>query len=544
MCFFWQAQYFVSPIVNSRKSESSLVIATHRVLTPYLQATLNFDDKDLTGPHVKKEILQLSRSSNVKFTSLASFINSVVIMMISKYLHLKSNVTDLSDQRCNRDPLPRILSNSSEIPSQSHIRILDQAMERNYHHNEASHAGRSSKRIKTDSIDNQKREIEGVYHHRKSVVVGEKEQEEEDDNYHHSSSSRNKSFEQFHQSGSASGSTSQHHLIETPRSQVERNSEFNIIASKFNINSSDLQNLLQIFQESIPETRQFAITCMLISKFQDLERLIIPNHTGVTLNLGKGSNWKGADPVRSLIREKLRKFLLESETQAYSTNETVDHNPINGSLEHRMIDSLHSESKEFQESNLPPGFQTFKVDAELSVMKVIKEIAKAERCKFQSRILSQIKNPTQDQPVPDLRSLVALIIRSNSRSERRSNDEIWNDTPSDDKMRYAHLRLEGAIFHIGDAKDVTLIKSKIERERSMWDPVDDRLAWIRSLNETERNIFEKLIIHLDQLIFNGSRTFDTIKRQHTIHLPSPIEFQTSLNDHHFDYLNSVQTDLS
>ncbi|KAH9810673.1 hypothetical protein DFH28DRAFT_985430 [Melampsora americana] len=441
--------------------------------------------------------------------------------------------TDSCGHCSSAEPRPRFLSSNSDVLPQSHKRTLNQSMEGNLHQHESKHDEPSHKRIHKDSnisddVDNQRREIdEGVYHHRNSLS-GE---EEEDYTF-----TRNQSSEPCQPSGSNL------HLI-VNRPQVERQPEFNTIASRFNINSKDFENLLHIFKESIPETRQFAITCMLLSKFQDLERSVIPN-TGATLNLGRGSNWKGGDQVRALIREKLRKFLLQSITQAYSTNETVDHNPINGSLEHRMIDSLHSETRDYQELNLPSGFSTFKVDAELSVMKVIKEIAKAERCKFQSRILSQIKNPTQDQPVPDLKSLVALIIRSNSRSERRSNDEIWNDTPSDDKIRYAHLRLEGAIFHIGDAKDVTLIKSKIERERSMWDPVDDRLAWIRSLNETERKIFEKLIIHLDHSIFNGSRTFEIIKRQHPIHLPSPIEFQTSLKNHQFDYLNSIQSNLS
>ncbi|KAG0151958.1 hypothetical protein CROQUDRAFT_650532 [Cronartium quercuum f. sp. fusiforme G11] len=316
-------------------------------------------------------------------------------------------------------------------------------------------------------------------------------------------------------------STSNLTTANDPLANVSRLTSFEAIAQKFEINQPNLQSLLQVFQETIPQNRQFALACFMTQNFQQLSHQLSANDrinqaTPQTSDSPIANIWKGSESTRSHVRSAIKALMMDPETQAYCTNETDDHTPIILSLENRMLDQLHAESREFKQAHLPLGFENHDNAAGAAVMKLIKEIAKQVRTKFQNSILTQIKDPVEGLAVPNMTSLMGQIVRTgNSKTDHRSNEEIWEATSPEQKERFALMRLVGVHFHSTTFKN---------RQRSMWNAVDQRLIWMRTLSPEHQVQFSQFVTDTDKLHFDGTRTIDAIQTDTNFELPTPADF--------------------
>lgn len=158
---------------------------------------------------------------------------------------------------------------------------------------------------------------------------------------------------------------------------------------------------------------------------------------------------------------------------------------------------------------------------------MIKEIAKTEKSKFQAGLLENIKEPEIHSVVPDLKSLYFALRKTRcARSMSMGNDEIWANLDVADKDRLALLRLESTIFLL-KPKDPTQPRTSAKERvtRSMWEPVDERLAWIQDLTRDQQTAFYRWIKKYDAKLFTGERTFEQIKRSNEIKIITLAELK-------------------
>ncbi|KAH9820682.1 hypothetical protein DFH28DRAFT_1194660 [Melampsora americana] len=112
------------------------------------------------------------------------------------------------------------------------------------------------------------------------------------------------------------------------------------------------------------------------------------------------------------------------------------------------------------------------MSAQVQVCKVIKEIAKVERCKFQNN------------------------------------------------------RLRGTIFHIQPKDETVPGKSamKPKPDQSIWDSVDKRLSWVKNLTAKHQILFYQWIMHYDSKTFTGKEDIQEIKKWVKIVIITPYKF--------------------
>ncbi|KAH9816550.1 hypothetical protein DFH28DRAFT_1081843 [Melampsora americana] len=142
------------------------------------------------------------------------------------------------------------------------------------------------------------------------------------------------------------------------------------------------------------------------------------------------------------------------------------------------------------DQDLPPHICSNNLAAENTVQKVIKEIEKSERSKFQNGLLENIKDPK-------INTLASTLFKTTSK------DMIWNAMDIADKSRTALLRLEGTIYHLLSKISIKPRTSEKEKvEQSMWVRVDERLFWNAKL-------------------FTGKQTYEQVKQSNIICMGTP-----------------------
>ncbi|EGF99185.1 uncharacterized protein MELLADRAFT_94788 [Melampsora larici-populina 98AG31] len=250
------------------------------------------------------------------------------------------------------------------------------------------------------------------------------------------------------------------------------------IGAQFGLSSSVISDVDKVFQQPDQQRRQIALVCFLASKFQSHQQnLSTPELPTVPQSdPTKVTEWKALEDVRS-----------------YSAANSMRTVPVLESLENLVI--------------------------------VVKDIAKTEKSKFQQGLLVHIKDPELDSKVPKLENLYFQLRRTRAPKElTKSNDTIWDATSLGDKCRIALLRLEGTIFHM-EKKDSTQPCSgtKDKGDRSMWDPVDERLSWVRGLPRDQQKSFYRWVIQYDTVLFTGAQSFEQIKTatSNDIHIITP-----------------------
>ncbi|EGG06541.1 uncharacterized protein MELLADRAFT_86351 [Melampsora larici-populina 98AG31] len=159
------------------------------------------------------------------------------------------------------------------------------------------------------------------------------------------------------------------------------------LGDSFGLSSTEKSDVKEIFQHTDSFAREVATVCFFRSQFARLEKSIneksMASSTIIQHQGDQAYGWKGGEGVRSFIREKIREALVGSHVQAYATNFTTDNDPVLDSLENHIVGVLVAAPNKVPDYNLPEDFRSSEPTADTAVRKVIKEIAKTERAKFQ-----------------------------------------------------------------------------------------------------------------------------------------------------------------
>ncbi|KAH9811441.1 hypothetical protein DFH28DRAFT_1179775 [Melampsora americana] len=298
------------------------------------------------------------------------------------------------------------------------------------------------------------------------------------------------------------------------------------IRQQFGLDPSQNSEIERVYkQQPSDQARQIAMICFLKSELIGLERRIGESIITATNKIrfrvsNDRTNWTSNETVQKFIRESVKDLLIGSSIQGYSTTHTAENEPILDSLENLLIDKLIDTENKIDDADLPEDFRNDDPSAEHQVRRLVKEIAKSEKNKYQNLILKHIKDPPNGSLVPNLCDLLFL----------RSKDTLWRTTSIADKTRLALLRLEGAIFNC-QPKDSTIPRTtRANRERSMWDRVDDRLAWVATLSPDTQKAFYRWILQYDRKVFTGNQTFELIKGTHNLSIITPEELESWILD--------------
>jgi hypothetical protein len=112
---------------------------------------------------------------------------------------------------------------------------------------------------------------------------------------------------------------------------------------------------------------------------------------------------------------------------------------------------------QIKDSDLPPDFRSGDLAADYAVRKVLKEISKNEKSKFQievsqigfyssrkaiilmicKQLLHNIKDPEMDSKVPTLKDLYFRLRNPRRGPKTLTNDALWLNTEIADKSRIA-----------------------------------------------------------------------------------------------------------
>ncbi|EGF97122.1 uncharacterized protein MELLADRAFT_70203 [Melampsora larici-populina 98AG31] len=190
---------------------------------------------------------------------------------------------------------------------------------------------------------------------------------------------------------------------------VDRVSEtISRIGETFGLSTADKLEVQKIYEQP----NNFAREVAKLARLEDtiLERNMTWTTTGPQAIPPdhREAKWQGTNSVRLFIRNKIKDALLSSSIQAYASNFTATNDPILDSLENHIVVSqaIHlplpnmsfsANDHQFQEIikkevnkvpnyNLPEGFREEDPSADTAVRKVIKEIAKSERCRFREHV--------------------------------------------------------------------------------------------------------------------------------------------------------------
>lgn len=298
------------------------------------------------------------------------------------------------------------------------------------------------------------------------------------------------------------------------------------IGGQFGLTPSQISQVDRVIQQPDDLTRQIALMCFLTSQFASIQQVTVEHQQSNPVIQERSRTespeplreWKAKENVRSFIRDKIKELLMKTSIQAYSTANAFQHDVAVESLEDLVMEQLMKPNTTVKDRDLPPHFRASDLAAEVPVRKVIKEIAKSEKSKFQNGLLENIKDPKIGSLVPTLISVYFEVGRTRGLKNRNTcHNLIWNNMEFSDKARFALLRLEGTIYHLSGKNSTQPRTSEKEKvERSMWDRVDERLYWLRHLDRDKQDAFNRWIMKCDTKLFTGRQTFEQIKQSNNM----------------------------
>ncbi|KAH9820602.1 hypothetical protein DFH28DRAFT_1093019 [Melampsora americana] len=304
------------------------------------------------------------------------------------------------------------------------------------------------------------------------------------------------------------------------------------ICEEFGLTSTDKSDIEKVINKPSGVAREIATLCYFRKQISNLEKLVIKRPIATT-NIPIEPNVDQIDQLnlhdqsmQTFIRDRIKETLKTSCIQAYATNFTPNGHPILESLENLVVRQLIAARNKIPDKHLPEGYRDSDLTADTQVRKVIKEIAKVERCKYQNAVLVNIKDPPLGTKPARLPALLFDLTGNKIKNHTKTQNDIWNETSIADKSRLALLRLEGTIFLL-QPKDSTAPREspmKMKTDRSMWDAVDQRLTWIRTLSKDHQILFHQWILDYESKIFTGTLDFQQIKQQVKIQIINPNEF--------------------
>ncbi|EGG06810.1 uncharacterized protein MELLADRAFT_86222 [Melampsora larici-populina 98AG31] len=218
------------------------------------------------------------------------------------------------------------------------------------------------------------------------------------------------------------------------------------IGAQFGLTPRAISEVDKVLQQPNEQSRQIALICFLASQFPANRQSNSADQVTVTVGppmvQPKGDLWKAEDRLRTFIRDLIKDLLMKSSIQAYSTSNSLRKHPIVESLENLVIEALMAVDCKVKANELPEGFRNSDLNAEGLVRKIVKEIAKTEKSKFQSALLDGINKPAVGSLVPKLYDLYFQLGRTRApKSLTISNDVIWSTINLADKCRIALLSL-------------------------------------------------------------------------------------------------------
>ncbi|EGG02745.1 uncharacterized protein MELLADRAFT_66024 [Melampsora larici-populina 98AG31] len=302
---------------------------------------------------------------------------------------------------------------------------------------------------------------------------------------------------------------------------------FQQITSQFAIHIED------ITREPKAHRRDLAVVCMvaeMIGHVRDLKALVQSGpstgsqKTTMPVTIGH-DEWKDSEKLRNMIRTRIQKYIGQSKTESYNGNLTKKAQPVEFSLENRVMNYLRKHANdEFNLAHLPPDFCKGDVKSIQLTLKVIKKIATYQRSVFQEKILTNLlmKNRTRSGAVPSLKGLISMIVRSrNPDIDYCTDDQIYAKTSLEDKRRYVLIYLRTPTIAIDGQKQ--------HRPKSMWVWVDRQSVALSKYPKEGCARFYEILMDLDKE-FDGLRSLSTIEEQTGRELQLPRHMTYALPD--------------
>lgn len=160
------------------------------------------------------------------------------------------------------------------------------------------------------------------------------------------------------------------------------------IGGQFGLTPSQISQVDRVIQQPDDLTRQIALMCFLTSQFASIQQVTV-EHQQSNPVIQERSRTESPEPLREWKAKenvRIKELLMKTSIQAYSTANAFQHDVAVESLEDLVMEQLMKPNTTVKDRDLPPHFRASDLAAEVPVRKVIKEIAKSEKSKFQNGV--------------------------------------------------------------------------------------------------------------------------------------------------------------
>ncbi|KAH9808357.1 hypothetical protein DFH28DRAFT_997424 [Melampsora americana] len=226
------------------------------------------------------------------------------------------------------------------------------------------------------------------------------------------------------------------------------------------------------------------------------------------------AKWVPGRVIRDAFKDKVAEFLFQPDLEAFSKTVAEDHTTMMQSLEILTFDYLKGLSPEFVELHCPGDYIAHEPCIPgTSMFQFIKETLKNQRSKARSVLLTNILGEPDGSNlrVPAAKSMVLSVARVMLPYARALGDDALLKSLGREKVKWIiFMRYVTVWYHLNHT---------VNKKRCQWTVMDEALADLRGRPDTDRTTYFDRVLRYDRVIFDGRRSWTTIKAGHTLRTP-------------------------
>ncbi|EGG10194.1 uncharacterized protein MELLADRAFT_94598 [Melampsora larici-populina 98AG31] len=214
---------------------------------------------------------------------------------------------------------------------------------------------------------------------------------------------------------------------------------------------------------------------------------------------GSGLKWVAGRVIRDSLKDQVAEFVFRPDIQAFSKSVAEDHTTMFQSLEVLTFNFVKTLKPDFVEAHCPGDYIAGEACIPGAAMYLfVKEILKNQRSKVRSALLTNILgvNETSVLKVPAAKSMLLQVGRTFLPHVRALEDhEVLPKLGRPTVIRMIFMRCQ-------------------------WTLMDEALAELRARPNSNANLYFATVLRYDRDVFDGKRTWATIKA--SVKLPAPF----------------------
>ncbi|EGF97428.1 uncharacterized protein MELLADRAFT_114349 [Melampsora larici-populina 98AG31] len=233
---------------------------------------------------------------------------------------------------------------------------------------------------------------------------------------------------------------------------------------------------------------------------------------------GPNPKWTAGRVIRDALKDQVGEFIFRPDLQAFSKTVAEDHTTMLQSLEMLTFhpqNYLKGLKPEYVDAHCPGDYVAGEACIPGTAMYAfVKENLKNQRSKVRSALLANILGVTEGSllKVPAAKAMIIQVARTFFASVRPLEDhEVLAKLGRPTVKRIIFMRYVTACNYLNHTEN---------KRRCQWTLLDEALADLRARPESDAALYLDKIICYDRQVFDGKRTWATIKASVT--LPAPF----------------------